>query len=226
MYIGDHIKSVLFVKRWVSLSLLTCYPGQLEVWRSRHGHLWHSQRVHLSWRLHGRGVFCWRGEVNLILKVVFKLLNKILWVRNYDFAFWFGLFVLKFRIYRVIILKGCGYDYRCIQNSIACCKGNFKWLFLWNHTGLKLFMRNSCGFWPSQHGMRPTLKLISRSLQQVTQLNSTTTVATRTDTDTTSKRFRGKFCSSGKSPAEATQNITAWKGTVKAYFFHWCILRF
>lgn len=58
-------------------------------------------------------------------------------------------------------------------------------------------------------GVLLTLKLISRSLQQVVQLNSTTTVVNRTDTDTTSKRLRWKCCSSAESPAEATQNITA-----------------
>ncbi len=53
---------------------LTCYPGQLEVRGSREGHRWNSECVHLCRRLHRRGVLRWGREINLIRKVVFKLL--------------------------------------------------------------------------------------------------------------------------------------------------------
>lgn len=55
----------------------TCNAGWgLEVWGSRQGHGGHCKGVNLSWGLHGRRVLCWRGEVNLIIKVVLKLLSQ------------------------------------------------------------------------------------------------------------------------------------------------------
>lgn len=55
---------------------LTCDAcRRLEVWGSRKGHGGHSEGVHLSWRLHRRCVLCWWGEVDLIVKVVLKLLH-------------------------------------------------------------------------------------------------------------------------------------------------------
>lgn len=56
---------------------LTCDAcRRLEVWGSREGHRGHSEGVHLGWRLHRRCVLSWRGEVDLIVKVVFKLLGE------------------------------------------------------------------------------------------------------------------------------------------------------
>ncbi len=54
---------------------LTCYPGQLEVRGSREGHRWNSKCVNLCRRLHRGGVLRWGREINLILKVVIKLLT-------------------------------------------------------------------------------------------------------------------------------------------------------
>lgn len=54
----------------------TCDAGRrLEVWRARQGHRRHSKGIDLSWGLHRRGVLCWRSEVDLIIKVIFKLLR-------------------------------------------------------------------------------------------------------------------------------------------------------
>lgn len=56
---------------------LTCEASRwLEVWGSRQGHRRNSEGVHLSWRLHRGRVFCRRGEVDLIVKMVLKLLHQ------------------------------------------------------------------------------------------------------------------------------------------------------
>lgn len=185
--------------------------------RSRHGHLRYSQCVHFSWRLHGRGVFCWRGEVDLILKVVFKLLNKTLHAaEKTKLAHRILTYVLmKIKMPRIISLKDCNYNDGCIQNRVPYYERSFLPL-LRNHTELKFFTsnRNHCGSWHWEHEVLLTLKLISRSLQQVAQLSSSTTVAARAHTDTTSKIFGEK----GGSSVETTQNTTARWEQEKAYF--------
>ncbi len=56
---------------------LTCDAGRrLEVWGSRQGHRGHSEGVNLGWGLHRRRVLCRRSEVDLIIKVVLKLLHQ------------------------------------------------------------------------------------------------------------------------------------------------------
>lgn len=56
---------------------LTCDADRrLEVGGPRQGHGGHSEGVHLSWGLHRRSVLCRGSEVDLILKVVLKLLNQ------------------------------------------------------------------------------------------------------------------------------------------------------
>lgn len=55
----------------------TCDTSRrLKVWGARQGHRGHSEGVHLSWRLHRRRVLRRWGEVNLIVKVVLKLLHE------------------------------------------------------------------------------------------------------------------------------------------------------
>lgn len=61
---------------WVWMSL-TCHAGRrLEVWGSRQSHRGHSEGVHLSWGLHRGSVLCRWSKVDLIIEVVFKLLNQ------------------------------------------------------------------------------------------------------------------------------------------------------
>lgn len=56
---------------------LTCDADRrLEVWRSRQSHGGHGEGVHLCWGLHRRCVLCRWSEVDLIVKVVFKLLHQ------------------------------------------------------------------------------------------------------------------------------------------------------
>lgn len=55
----------------------TCHAARwLEVQWSRKGYGGHCKGVHFSWGLHRRCVLCWWSEVDLIVKVVLKLLSS------------------------------------------------------------------------------------------------------------------------------------------------------
>lgn len=125
----------------------TCDAARrLEVRWSREGYRGHGKGVHLSWGLHRGCVLCWWSEVNLILKVVLKLLHPIK-------TFWCNSNLPD------VTLSGC-----CAQT--------------------------------------PTLKLISLSLQQVTQFTSNTTKATRAASDTTKDTPRDRDSVSPVLPPE------------------------
>lgn len=55
----------------------TCDAARrLEVQWSRKGYRGHGKSVHFSWGLHRRSVLCWWSKVDLIVKVVLKLLSS------------------------------------------------------------------------------------------------------------------------------------------------------
>lgn len=138
----------------------TCDAARrLEVRWSRKGYGGHIKRVHFSWGLHRRCVLCWRSEVDLIVKVVLKLLSST-----------------KIKT-----------DERLDATSLyqtwppsECCAGT------------------------------RTLKLISLSLQQVTQFTSNTTKATSAVSDTTRDTSRDRGNVSPVPPPEMRRTDTKY----------------
>lgn len=139
----------LYSECWdAAVMFLTCYAGQLEVRGSREGHRWNSQSVNLRRWLHRGCVLRWGRKINLILKVVFKLLNNIY---KSDFGHYYKI------------------------------KNNRKYRDF-------------------------TLKLISCSLQQETQLSSNTTRASSTARDKSSGTLRER----STSPADTPGHTNTW----------------
>lgn len=145
---------------------LTCNAGRrLEVWGSRQGHRGHSEGVHLSWGLHRGCVLCWWCEVNLIIvKMVLKLLQrqkKREWVKTEQQDA--HLQTLSNTIHPNSVFIRCGLRGR-------------RW---------RRWSWYKSGYLPVG---TLTLKLISLSLQQVTQFTNNTTKATSAVSDTTRDR--------------------------------------